>query len=597
MASGEKIPQKIINALTDESITKFAFNANFERVALSKYIGVKIKPKGWKCTMVWSVMLGLPFSLEGVGKILNLEEQKIAEGKSLIKYFCLPCKPTKVNGGRTRNLPQHDIEKWKQFVEYNKRDVEVELQINKRLSRFQVSEQEWANYWLDQEINDRGILLDLNFVNQAISIDNNSRQSLMNKLKEVTELDNPNSVQQMKEWLNVNGLQVESLGKKDVAEMITDAPKKLVEVLELRQKLAKNSVKKYNAMEIVACKDKRARGLIQFYGASRTGRYSGRLIQVQNLPQNHLSDLEQARDLVKQGNFDALEILYDSIPKVLSELIRTAFITKENHRFIVCDFSAIEARVIAWLGGESWRNEVFESGGDIYCASASKMFNIPVEKNGINGHLRQKGKIAELALGYGGSVGALKSMGAIEMGLVEEELKPLVDAWRKANPNIVKLWWDVDNAVKTAIKTRSEVNIYGLTFKYESGILFIQLPSGRKLSYVKPKICTNQFGGEGVSYEGIGTAKKWERIESYGPKFVENIVQAISRDILAEAMIRLYNKGFDIVMHVHDEVVIEIENNKSSVDEVSEIMCVRPTWASDLLLNAEGFECDFYKKE
>lgn len=601
LARGEKIPAEIINALTDDSVIKWAFNAQFERVCLSKWLGLPIgtylSPESWHCTMVWSATLGLPLSLEGVGAVLGLEKQKLSEGKNLIKYFCIPCSPTKSNGGRTRNLPQHDIEKWEMFMTYNKRDVETELAIQNKLSKFPVSKTEWQNYHLDQVINDRGITLDMDFVGQAISCDEKFKAVNIEKARELTGLENPNSTAQLKDWLLEQGMETDSLSKAVVSELLEDADGEIHEALSIRQQLAKSSVKKYTAMENVVCSDKRARGLIQFYGANRTGRYSGRLIQVQNLPQNHLPDLKQARNLVKSANFAALDLLYDSIPNVLSELIRTAFIPRSGCRFIVADFSAIEARVIAWLAGEGWRMDVFAGGGDIYCASASQMFNIPVEKNGINGYLRQKGKIAELALGYGGSVGALKAMGAIQMGLVEDELQPLVNAWRNSNPNITSLWWGIDHAVKTVIKTKQPIEIYGIRIFYQSAILFIKLPSGRQLAYVKPFIGENRFGGESVTYEGVGGTKKWERIESYGPKFVENIVQAISRDILAEAMLRLAAHGYEIVMHVHDEVVIEIQNETFSVEEVCMVMSKAPSWAEGLILNADGYECEFYKKE
>lgn len=601
LAKGEKIPQEIISALTDDLVIKSAFNAQFERICLSKWLGMPLgtylSAKSWHCTMVWAATLGLPLSLDGVGAVLGLEKQKLSEGKNLIKYFCIPCTPTKSNGGRTRNLPQHDIEKWEKFISYNKRDVETEMAIQNKLFKFPVSKTEWQNYQLDQIINDHGINLDMDFVRQAISCDEKFKSENIKKAKKLTGLENPNSPAQLKDWLFEQGMETDSLSKAVVSELLEDTDGEIHEALSIRQQLAKSSLKKYTAMENVVCRDSRARGLIQFYGANRTGRYSGRLIQVQNLPQNHLPDLKQARSLVKDGNFAALDLLYDSIPNVLSELIRTAFIPRYGSRFIVADFSAIEARVIAWLAGESWRMDVFAGGGDIYCASASQMFNVPVEKNGINGHLRQKGKIAELALGYGGSVGALKAMGAIQMGLLEDELKPIVNAWRNSNPNITSLWWRIDRAVKTVVKTKQAIEIYGIGIFYQSGILFIKLPSGRRLAYVKPLIEENRFGGESVTYEGIGVTKKWERIESYGPKFVENIVQAISRDILAEAMLKLATFGFEIVMHIHDEVVIEAPNKVSFVEEVCRIMSKTPAWAKGLILNADGYECEFYKKE
>lgn len=601
LARGEKIPNEIINALTDDSIIKWAFNAQFERVCLSKWLGMPsgeyLSPKSWHCTMVWAATLGLPLSLAGVGAVLGLEKQKLSEGKNLIRYFCVPCSPTKTNGGRTRNLPQHDMEKWEQFKEYNLRDVETEMAIQEKLSRFPVPKSEWENYHLDQIINDHGIALDMDFVSQAISCDEEFKVENIARAKELTGLENPNSPVQLKEWLLQQDVETDSLSKDVVSQLLEESSGIVHEVLSIRQQLAKSSIKKYTAMESVVCRDNRARGLIQFYGANRTGRYAGRLIQVQNLPRNNMTDIKEARALVKGGNSAALELLYDNIPGMLSELIRTAFVPKEEHRFIVADFSAIEARVIAWLAGEDWRMDVFSKGGDIYCASASQMFHVPVEKNGVNSDLRQKGKIAELALGYGGSVGALKAMGALDMGLMEEELKPLVNLWRESNIFIQSLWWDVDRAVKTAIKGRTTTSTHGIDFIYQSGMLFIKLPSGRKLSYVKPRIGQNKFGGESVNYEGVGATKKWERIESYGPKFVENIIQAISRDILAEAMITLEDEGYEIVMHVHDEVVLEVAIGQSSVAEVCKLMSKTPEWAKGLLLDADGFECEFYQKD
>jgi DNA polymerase len=738
LACGEKIPPLIISALSDPTITKWAFNSQFERICLSRFLGFPtgtyLDPTGWHCTMVWSATLGLPLSLEGAGAVLGLEKQKIQEGKNLIKYFCVPCAATKTNGGRRRNLPHHDTEKWELFKAYNKRDVETEIGIQEKLSKFPVSNTEWDNYRLDQIINDRGITLDMDFVKQAICCDEVTKTRLCSHLQNLTNLENPNSVQRMKEWLADNGLETDTLGKAAVSELIKTAPDDLKEVLLLRQELAKSSVKKYTAMENVVGSDGRARGLIQFYGANRTGRYAGRLIQVQNLPQNHLPDLEDARNLIKAGLFDAVDMLYDSTSGVLSELIRTAFVPKDGSRFIVADFSAIEARIIAWFAGEKWRMEVFANGGDIYCASASQMFHVPVEKNGINGHLRQKGKQAELACiaegqlvltdkglvpiekvtkkhklwdgedwvthdgivfrgkkevieyegliatpdhlvwvegkpepiplgiaatsgshliqtgdgqrairlgenykagekteqkmesyqrqarlydirnagrnhrftvsgklvhncGYGGSIGALKAMGALQMGVLEEELQPLVTAWRQSNPRIVKLWWDVDKAAMTAVRQKTTAETHGIRFTYQSGMLFITLPSGRNLVYVKPRIGVNRFGSDCVTYEGVGGTKKWERIESYGPKFVENIVQATARDILTEAMLRLSAAGFEIVMHCHDEVVCEVPLGKSSIDEVCRIMAERPKWANGLLLSADGYECEFYKKD
>ncbi|TDT71515.1 DNA polymerase [Hypnocyclicus thermotrophus] len=607
IANGETIPAEVLNALTDDAVTKWAFNAQFERICISRFLsdlGISLNPlstepkrylnpASWKCSMVWSAYMGLPLSLVGVGAVLGLEKQKLTEGKDLIRYFCVPCNPTKRNGGRTRNLPKHDIEKWKRFKTYNKRDVETEMQIQQRLSKFPVPDSVWDEYHLDQEINDRGIKVDKVFVKQAIAADKISHDKLMTVMQELTKLENPNSVQQMKQWLLENGLKTDTLGKKAVAKLIEDAPERLVKVLKLRQQLAKSSVKKYTAMENAMCRDNRVRGMFQFYGANRTGRFAGRLVQLQNLPQNHMSDLSEARALVKSGNYNAIDMLYEDIPDTLSQLIRTAFVPKEGTRFIVADFSAIEARVIAWFAGEQWRADVFASGGDIYCASASQMFKVPVQKHGVNGHLRQKGKIAELALGYGGSVGALKSMGALEMGLDEEELRPLVDAWRQTNPNIVRLWWDVDNAVKKCIKERQPKETHGIKFFYQSGMLFIVLPSGRKLAYVKPRIGENRFGGESVTYEGVGGTKKWERLESYGPKFVENIVQGSSRDILVYAMQTL--RDCSIVAHVHDEIIIEADSNLSLV--VCEQMGRVPHWAKGLLLRADGYTCDFYQKD
>jgi len=594
LACGEKIPTEIVDALSDESVTKWAFNAQFERVCLSNYLDTWLSPDSWHCTMVWSATLGLPLSLEGVGAVLGLEKQKLTEGKNLIKYFCVPCAPTKTNGGRTRNLPQHDMEKWEQFKAYNLRDVETEMSIQRKLTRFPVPDFIWNEYHLDQEINDRGIGLDMTLVEQAIAIDSISRKNLTQQIQNLTDLDNPNSVAQMKGWLSDNGLEMDTLGKKAVAETLKTAPKHLADVLSLRQQLAKSSVKKYTAMQTAVCKDSRARGMFQYYGANRTGRFAGRIIQLQNLPQNHMSDLADARALVRSGNYDALELLYDDIPDTLSQLIRTAFVPQDGRKFIVADFSAIEVRVLAWLAGEKWRMQVFADGKDIYCSSASQMFGVPVEKHGINGHLRQNGKIAELALGYGGSVGALKSMGALEMGLTEEELQPLVNAWRNANPMITAMWWDIDRAVKTTVREHIPTEVAGLKFTYESGFLFMRLPSGRRLAYVKPRMGINQFGSESVTYEGVGATKKWERLESYGPKFCENAIQAIARDILMYAMQTLRNCS--IVAHVHDELIIEADR-RMSLSAVCEQMGRTPPWAKGLLLRADGYECDFYKKD
>ena len=595
LASGEIIHEEILQALKDESIEKWAFNANFERVCLSRFLGERLKPQGWYCTMIWSAYLGLPLSLEKVGEVLKLDKQKMNEGKALIRYFSIPCKPTKTNGMRTRNLPHHDLEKWSTFMEYNQRDVETEMAIKKKLSAFPMPQSEWENYCIDQNINDRGILIDEVLVDSAIKFDEILREENMDRAIELTGLENPNSPLQLKEWLNKKGLEIDSLAKKDVESALKNAEGDIKEVLELRQELSKSSVRKYDAMKNVKGKDNRARGLIQFYGANRTGRYSGRLIQVQNLRRNNLKDLELARNLVKNEDYETLEILYESPSDILSQLIRTAFIAKEGTRFIISDFSAIEARVLAWLAGEQWVLDAFENGEDIYCRTASRMFGVPVEKHGVNGHLRQKGKIATLACGYQGALGALKAMGGIEMGLSEYELQSIVDYWREANPNIVSLWWDIDSVVKRVVKTRSKEKYKNLVISYEKGILFIELPSKRRLAYPKAKIGMNRFGGESVVYEGIVVGNKWDKIESYGGKFVENIVQAIARDILAEAMMRLEKKGFNIVMHIHDEVVIE--SDSSSIEEVNEIMSVVPEWADGLILDADGFESEFYKKD
>ncbi len=598
LACGEKLPEEVKAALTDEAVIKYAFNASFERICLSRFLGLPtgeyLEPESWRCTMVWAATMGLPLSLEGVGTVLGLEKQKLTEGKELIKYFCQPCTPTKSNGQRTKNKPFHAPDKWSDFKRYNLRNVEVEMAIQQRLSKFPVSGSIWAEYHIDQEINDRGVALDLTLVQAAIEMDTRSRKELMAAMQKITALENPNSVQQMKQWLADNGLETDTLDKKVVTELIKTAPPELQQVLQLRQQLAKSSVKKYQAMEKAVCADGRARGMFQFYGANRTGRWAGRLIQMQNLPQNHLSDLEQARGLVLSGDFDAVEFLYEDVPDTLSQLIRTAFIPREGAKFLVSDFSAIEARVIAWLSGETWRQKVFAEGGDIYCASASAMFRVPVEKHGINGHLRQKGKIAELALGYGGSVGALKAMGALEMGLIEEELRPLVDAWRQANPKIVEFWWAVDRAVMEAVRYKNTNEAYGITFSYRNGMLFITLPSGRNLAYVKPKVGTNKFGGDCITYEGVGATKKWERLDSYGPKFVENIVQALSRDILCYAMKTL--RCCCIVMHIHDELVIEADP-RMSLAAVCEQMGRTPPWAKGLLLRTDGYETAFYKKD
>ena len=612
LTADKEIPEDILSALSDPTVTKWAFNASFERICLSAWLRKNhpeyfkgygkaddsvsnyLDPVSWKCSMIWSAYMGLPLSLEGVGAVLKLQDQKMKEGKDLIKYFCCPCKPTKVNGGRTRNLPEHAPDKWEIFKAYNKRDVEVEVSIKDRLAKFPVPESIWEEYHLDQEINDRGIMLDMNVVENAIAFDEKSKAGLMIAMQNITNLENPNSVVQMKQWLSENGIETESLGKKDVAGLIKETDGEITEALKLRLQLAKSSVKKYQAMENAVCKDGRAHGMFQFYGANRSGRWAGRLIQLQNLPQNHMSDLAEARELVRSGDYDTLDMLYDDIPDTLSQLIRTAFIARPGYKFIVSDYSAIEARVLAYLAGETWRSKVFAEGKDIYCASASQMFKVPVEKHGINGHLRQKGKIAELALGYGGSVGALKSMGALEMGLTEDELQPLVDSWRGSNPNITAFWWDIDSAVKTTIKQRISTEVKGIKFSYKSGMLFITLPSGRRLSYVKPRIGENRFGGESITYEGIGSTKKWERIESYGPKFVENIVQAVSRDLLCYAMKNLSDQR--ICGHVHDELIIECPEDMP-VESITKVMSRSPEWMPDILIRGDGYETKFYKKD
>lgn len=616
LACGDTVPEEILAALSDETVTKWAFNASFERICLSNWLkrhhpehffGYSIPEdpaskyldsSSWKCTMIWSAYMGLPLSLEGVGAVLKLQDQKLKEGKELIRYFCTPCKPTKSNGGRTRNLPQHDSEKWIRFKEYNRRDVEVEMAIKKRLAKYPVPDFIWNEYHLDQEINDRGIMLDMQVVKNAITFDEKSKSELILSMQNITNLDNPNSVVQMKQWLSDQGVEMESLGKKEVAQFVKNsdgnANGNITEALKLRLQLAKSSVKKYQAMQNAVCKDGRAHGMFQFYGANRSGRWAGRLIQLQNLPQNHMNDLAEARAIVKSGDYDTLQLLYDDIPDTLSQLIRTAFVPRQGCKFIVSDFSAIEARVLARLAGEAWRSKVFAEGKDIYCASASQMFGVPVEKHGVNSHLRQKGKIAELALGYGGSVGALISMGALDMGLPEEDLQPLVNAWRNSNPMITAFWWDVDRAVKTVITQRIKTEVRGIKFFYKSRMLFIQLPSGRRLAYVKPRIVTNQFGGESVTYEGVGSTKKWERIESYGPKFVENIVQAISRDILCYAMKTLRNCF--IVGHVHDELIIECDP-RVDLKAVCEQMGRSPDWMPDILLRADGYETPWYRKD
>lgn len=612
LACGDVLPEEIVDALVDDTVIKWAFNATFERVCLSYWIkrhypekfksysvpedtvGDYLNPASWRCSMIWSAYMGLPLSLEAVGAVLRLEDQKMKEGKDLIRYFCMPCSPTKSNGGRTRNLPTDAPDKWRIFKSYNKRDVEVEMGIKEKLHKFPVPDFVWDEYHLDQQINDRGILIDLQLVNNSIAFDERSKGEIASEMQSRTDIENPNSTVQVKAWLADHGLETDTLGKKAVAELIKKAPENLAEVLSLRQQLAKSSVKKYQAMQNSACNDGRSRGMFQFYGANRTGRWAGRLIQLQNLPQNHMEDLAEARELVRQGDYESMSLFYDDIPDTLSQLIRTAFIAKPGYKFYVADFSAIEARVIAHLAGETWRAEVFKNGGDIYCASASQMFHVPVVKHGINGHLRQKGKIAELALGYGGGVGALKAMGALDMGIPEEELQSLVDAWRQSNPHIVSMWWDFDSAIKSTIKMHNSTSSHGIRFTYKSGMLFITLPSGRNLTYVKPRIGENKFGGESITYEGIGSTKKWERLESYGPKFVENVVQAISRDLLMNAMKTL--SCCFICGHVHDELIIEC-SEKVSLEVLCQQMARTPEWMPDILLQADGYVTEFYKKD
>jgi DNA polymerase len=597
IASGEALPRRVLDALTDDTITKTAFNAAFERTCISRFLRVRLKPLGWQCTAVQSAMLALPLSLDGVGEVLDINRKKLKEGADLLRFFSMPCKPTKANGGRTRNLPADEPEKWARFKTYCIRDVDAEREIRDKLRSFPIPEHEMELYRLDQEINDRGILIDRDLVAGAVECDIQYKKKTTCRAYELTGLENPNSVAQVKGWLAERGLEADSLDKKAVKELLPETDGEILEVLKLRLLMAKTSVKKYEAMERAVCSDGRVHGLLQFYGANRTGRWAGRLVQVQNLPQNHIPDLELARDLIKKRRFEDVEMLFDSTPGVLSELVRTAFIPRPGCRFIVADFSAIEARVIAWLAGESWRLDVFRTHGKIYEASASAMFGVPVESIHKGDPLRQKGKIAELALGYGGSVGALTAMGALDMGLTEEELPPLVNQWRAANPHITKYWWDCDSAASTAVEEKKEVRVGRVSFAWHSGILFITLPSGRKLSYIKPRLETNRFGRIGLTYEGVGESKKWLRIETYGPKLVENIVQATARDLLADAMLRLRDSGFDIVMHIHDEAVLEVPDGVSSVDEICQIMAVAPAWADGLPLRADGYECNFYKKD
>ena len=601
IAGGEELPEKIIQAIKSDTVVKTAYNAQFERVCLSRYLklpeGEYLNPQSWYCTAVQAAELALPLSLADVGSVLGLERQKMTEGKELIKYFCVPCKPTKSNGNRTRNRPCHDINKWETFKKYCMRDVDVERQIADKLKMYPISDEEHRLYVLDQIINDRGVLVDSELAEQAVKLNSIQTAVAVEQAYMITGLENPNSVTQLKQWLKENGVEIESLSKKSVKSLADETDGDVSEMLKLRLLMAKTSVKKYEAVIRSVCSDNRVHGMMRFCGANRTGRWSGNILQPQNLPQNHLPDLTLARDIVKDGDFEMLDMMFGNVPNVLSELIRTVLIPKPNHRFIVADFSAIEARVLAWIAGEQWRIDTFKNGGDIYCASASKMFKVPVEKHGVNGELRQKGKISELACGYGGSVGALKNMGAVEMGVQENELQGLINDWRNANPHIVRFWYEVGNAAMKAIKEKTTVPLGKLVFAYERGILFIRLPSGRRLSYIKPRIGTNRFGGDSITYMGINSAKKWDRLETFGGKLTENIVQGTARDLLANALINAANAGYDTVFHVHDEIICEVPNGYGSVDELCRLMCIKPEWADGLPLNADGFECEYYKKE
>ena len=601
IAGGEELPEEIIQTIKSDTVVKTAYNAQFERVCLSKYLklpeGEYLNPQSWYCTAVQTAELALPLSLADVGSVLGLERQKMTEGKELIKYFCVPCKPTKSNGNRTRNRPCHDINKWETFKKYCMRDVDVERQIADKLKMYPISDEEHRLYVLDQIINDRGVLVDSELAEQAVKLNSIQTAVAVEQAYMITGLENPNSVTQLKQWLKENGVEIESLSKKAVKSLADETDGDVSEMLKLRLLMAKTSVKKYEAVIRSVCSDNRVHGMMRFCGANRTGRWSGNILQPQNLPQNHLPDLTLARDIVKDGDFEMLDMMFGNVPNVLSELIRTILIPKPNHRFIVADFSAIEARVLAWIAGEQWRIDTFKNGGDIYCASASKMFKVPVEKHGVNGELRQKGKISELACGYGGSVGALKNMGAVEMGVQENELQGLINDWRNANPHIVRFWYEVGNAAMKAIKEKTTVPLGKLVFAYERGILFIRLPSGRRLSYIKPRIGTNRFGGDSITYMGINSAKKWDRLETFGGKLTENIVQGTARDLLANALINAANAGYDTVFHVHDEIICEVPNGYGSVDELCKLMCIKPEWADGLPLNADGFECEYYKKE
>ena len=601
IAGGEELPEEIIQVIKSDTVVKTAYNAQFERVCLSRYLklpeGEYLNPQSWYCTAVQAAELALPLSLADVGSVLGLERQKMTEGKELIKYFCVPCKPTKSNGNRTRNRPCHDINKWETFKKYCMRDVDVERQIADKLKMYPISDEEHRLYVLDQIINDRGVLVDSELAEQAVKLNSIQTAVAVEQAYMITGLENPNSVTQLKQWLKEKGVEIESLSKKSVKSLADETDGDVSEMLKLRLLMAKTSVKKYEAVIRSVCSDNRVHGMMRFCGANRTGRWSGNILQPQNLPQNHLPDLTLARDIVKDGDFEMLDMMFGNVPNVLSELIRTVLIPKPNHRFIVADFSAIEARVLAWIAGEQWRIDTFKNGGDIYCASASKMFKVPVEKNGVNGELRQKGKISELACGYGGSVGALKNMGAVEMGVQENELQGLINDWRNANPHIVRFWYEVGNAAMKAIKEKTTVPLGKLVFAYERGILFIRLPSGRRLSYIKPRIGTNRFGGDSITYMGINSAKKWDRLETFGGKLTENIVQGTARDLLANALINAANAGYDTVFHVHDEIICEVPNGYGSVDELCKLMCIKPEWADGLPLNADGFEYEYYKKE
>ena len=609
-ANGEEIPENVLAALADENVVKRAFNCNFERVCLSKYlrenypqyfqsysidedtVGDFLNPESWHYSMIHARTLGLPSSLAEVGKVLGIEQQKMTDGKALVKFFCVPYDT--IDGVPQFHSPTDYPDKWEIFKAYNKRDVEAELEIDRKLSRFPVPDFIWQEFYLDQEINDRGILVDMQLVDKAINLDAKAKEELTAEVQKLTGVENPNSVYQLLDWLETQGYKSNSLGKTQVLELIKTAKEPVKSVLQMRLQLSKSSVKKYTAMKNTACSDNRARGMFSFYGASRTGRWAGRNVQLQNLPQNHLPDLTEARELVKYSSFEDIQMLYDDVPDTLSQLIRTAFIPRQGMKFIVADFSAIEARVIAWLAGEEWRMKAFANGEDIYCASASKMFGVPVVKHGENGHLRQKGKISELACGFGGSVGAMKAMGADSLGLSDTELKQIVTDWREASPHITELWWAVDRAVKKAVKEKTATKTYGLLFSYEAGFLFIRLPSGRRLAYAKPYIGKNKFGGESVTYMGINAQKKWDRLESYGPKFVENCVQGIARDLLMYSMQTL--SQYFIVGHIHDEMIIECPKD-TKLDEICQQMARTPDWAKGLLLRADGYECSFYKKD